>query len=56
MSQFVRLASGLDVSPVLLDLMRADHLWNANTTRQGYPGASRTGSIEVADRRQIKGA
>lgn len=39
MSNFVRIGNGADVLPVLLDLQRAPHLWDANTSRKEYPGS-----------------
>lgn len=36
--QFLRVAQNVDVTPVLLELNRAAHLWNANTTRKTYLG------------------
>lgn len=37
MSKFLRIASGVDVTPVLLDLHRSPDLWEQNTHRQCYP-------------------
>ena len=38
MSRFVKLASGVDTSAVLLDLMRTPELWDQNTTRTTFEG------------------
>ena len=36
--RFVQIASGVDTVPVLLNLARADHLWDRNPERRLYPG------------------
>ena len=36
--RFVQIASGIDTTPVLLDLARNAHLWDANPERRTYPG------------------
>lgn len=38
MSRFVKLASGVDTLPVMLELCRTDHLWDANPARRLYEG------------------
>lgn len=38
MSRFVQIAAGLDTTPVLLELHRAEHLWDRNPERRLYPG------------------
>ena len=37
MGQFLRLASGVDVTPLLLELHRSPALWDIHTNRQSYP-------------------
>ena len=36
--RFVQIASGIDTTPVLLDLARNAHLWDQNPERRLYPG------------------
>lgn len=38
MNRFLRVASGVDTMPFLLELNRAPHLWDQNKTRREYPG------------------
>ncbi len=37
--RFVQIASGVDVMPVLLELHRAEHLWDSNPGRRLYSGS-----------------
>jgi hypothetical protein len=45
-TRFLKIASGIDTMGVLLDLNRAPHLWDQNTTRKTYPG---TPHAEMSD-------
>jgi mannose-6-phosphate isomerase-like protein (cupin superfamily) len=38
MRNFLKLASGFDVTPIMLELHRSPGLWDENTHRQSYPG------------------
>jgi mannose-6-phosphate isomerase-like protein (cupin superfamily) len=37
--RFLRIGTGVDAVPVLLDLLRAPTLWDQNRSRQTYPGS-----------------
>ena len=47
MTRFLKMASGVDVLPVLLDLHRADYLWDANQTRRTYPGTPHAAMTDI---------
>jgi len=49
-SQFVQLASGVDVVPVALELARADHLWDRNPERRLYPGTPHAAMTDITVR------
>lgn len=48
--RFVQLASGVDTTPVLLDLVRAAHLWDRNPERRLYPGTPHAAMIDITVR------
>ena len=50
MSRFVQLASGIDVVPVMLELNRADHLWDRNPERRLYPGTPHAAMTDITVR------
>jgi mannose-6-phosphate isomerase-like protein (cupin superfamily) len=50
MSRFVQLASGADVVPVMLELNRADHLWDRNPERRLYPGTPHAAMTDITVR------
>ena len=47
MRQFLRLASNLDVLPLALELHRAPHLWDQNTTRKIFPGTPHAAMSDI---------
>jgi aspartyl/asparaginyl beta-hydroxylase len=49
-NRFVQLASGVDVVPVLLELNRADHLWDRNPERRLYPGTPHAAMTDITVR------
>jgi len=49
-SRFVQLASGVDVVPVMLELARADHLWDKNPERRLYPGTPHAAMTDITVR------
>lgn len=59
MRNFLKLASGFDVTPIMLELHRSPGLWTENTHRQSYPGSPHadTNSVWVRYRpaEEIKG-
>ena len=48
--RFVRLASGVDTVPVLLELARAAHLWDRNPERRLYPGTPHGEMVDITAR------
>jgi hypothetical protein len=48
--QFVQIASGIDVVPVLLELNRASHLWDRNPERRLYPGTPHAAMTDITVR------
>ena len=50
MSQFVQLATGVDVTPIMLDLNHADHLWDKNPERRLYPGTPHAAMTDITVR------
>ena len=50
MSRFVQLASGVDVVPVMLELNRADRLWDRNPERRLYPGTPHAAMTDITVR------
>lgn len=50
MSRFVQLASGADVVPVMLELNRADYLWDRNPERRLYPGTPHAAMTDISVR------
>jgi len=50
MSRFVQLASGADVVPVMLELNRADHLWDRDPERRLYPGTPHAAMRDITVR------
>jgi hypothetical protein len=49
-SRFVQLASGVDVVPVMLELARADHLWDKNPERRLYAGSPHSAMTDITVR------
>lgn len=47
MGRFLRLAQGVDVTPVMLELHRAPNLWDENTHRQTYPNTPHAATKSV---------
>lgn len=47
MSRFLRLASGVDTLPVMLELHRQPELWDVDTHRQEYPGTPHAATKSV---------
>jgi hypothetical protein len=50
MTRFVQLATGVDVVPVMLELHRADHLWDRNPERRLYPGTPHAAMTDITVR------
>jgi hypothetical protein len=48
--RFVQIASGLDMIPVLLELNRAEHLWDRNPERRLYPGTPHAAMTDITVR------
>jgi len=48
--RFVQIASGLDMIPVLLELNRAEHLWDRNPERRLYPGTPHAAMVDITVR------
>ena len=48
--RFVQIASGVDTVPVLLNLARADHLWDRNPDRRLYPGTPHAAMTDITVR------
>lgn len=48
--RFVQIASGIDTTPVLLDLARNPHLWDQNPERRTYPGTPHAGMVDITAR------
>ena len=47
MSQFLRIASGIDVTPIMLELHRAPHLWDQHTIRKTFPGTPHAAMSDI---------
>lgn len=47
MRQFLKVASGIDVLPIMLELNRAPHLWDQNTTRTTYENTPHGQSSDI---------
>ena len=47
MQNFLRIAQGVDVGPLALELHRAPHLWDQNTTRKTYVGSPHTAMSDI---------
>ena len=50
MSQFVQIAGGVDVLPVVLELARADDLWDKNPERRLYAGTPHAAMTDITVR------
>lgn len=50
MGRFLRIAHGVDVAPVLMELHRAEHLWDANPMRRTYPGTPHAAMTDITVR------
>jgi len=48
--RFVHLASGLDTTPILLDLHRHPELWDANPQRRTYEGSPHRQMVDITVR------
>lgn len=48
--RFVQLASGIDTTPVLLDLLRNADLWDRNPMRRTYEGSPHGQMVDIAVR------
>jgi hypothetical protein len=48
--RFVQLASGIDTTPVLVELARNADLWDANPMRRTYPGTPHGQMVDIAVR------
>lgn len=48
--RFVQIASGVDTVPVLLQLARADYLWDRNPERRLYAGSPHTAMVDITVR------
>jgi hypothetical protein len=48
--RFVQIASNVDVTPVLLELHRAAHLWDRNPERRLYPGTPHAAMTDITVR------
>jgi Aspartyl/Asparaginyl beta-hydroxylase len=47
MANFLKLVSGFDVTPIMLELHRAPGLWTENTHRQSYPGTPHAATTSI---------
>jgi len=48
--RFVQLASGIDTTPVLVELARNEDLWDANPMRRTYPGTPHGQMVDITCR------
>jgi hypothetical protein len=55
MSRFVRIATGIDPLPLLLELHRADALWDQNPQRRTYPNSPHRAMQDITVRYMPEG-
>jgi hypothetical protein len=55
LSRFVRIATGIDPLPLLLELHRADALWDQNPQRRTYPDSPHRAMVDITVRYMPEG-